>query len=142
MVHPVRIESYTPKGRKPGRVAFTLDGRLFHARCDADADEARDLLIAGTTYPLALTIAANGKVDYSEPGATGLRVEKADVAGDQISFLARTWQTIDQSSVFLQSEPQVALRLVAPQFATDFRGGSWLRGTGTLLASLPEDHHE
>lgn len=142
MVHPVKIESFTPPGKKPGRVAFTLDGKKFSARFDGDSAEAREVLKPGSTYPLALTLFAQGKVDYAEPGAPGLRIEKADAAGDTISFLGRTWQTVDMATVLLQTEPQVALRLAEPQFATDFRGGSWLTGKGVLCAALPEDHHE
>lgn len=142
MVHPVQIVSFhTPNGGG-ARVAFTLDGTLFNACFEGNVAEAADLLAAGATYPLALTIAARGKVDYAEPGAGGLQVARANAAGDMIRFLARTWQTIDMATVLLACEPQVALRLQEPQFATDFRGGSWLTGEGVLCASLPEDHHD
>jgi len=142
MVHPVKIESFTPPGKKPGRVAFTLDGVRFNARFDGDSAEAREVLGKGASYPLALTLAAQGKVDYANPGTPGLTIEKSDAAGDTIAFLGRTWQTVDMATVLLQTEPQVALRLEEPQFATDFRGGSWLVGKGVLCAALPDDHHE
>lgn len=142
MVHPVKIESFTPPGKKPGRVSFTLDGKKFSARFDGDSEEARDVLKKGESYPLALTILAQGKVDYADPGNAGIKIEKPDVAGDVISFLGRTWQTVDMATVLLQTAPQVALRLAEPQFATDFRGGSWLTGKGVLCAALPEEDHE
>ena len=142
MVHPVKIDSFTPPGKKPGRVSFVLDGKKFSARFVGDSAEARDVLKQGASYPLALTILAQGKVDYADPGKAGITVEKSDAAGDVISFLGRTWQTVDMATVLLQTEPQVALRLAEPQFATDFRGGSWLTGKGVLCAALPEDHHE
>jgi hypothetical protein len=142
MVHPVKIEAFTPGGKKQGRVSFTLDGVRYNACFEGDSAEARELLTHGATYPLALTIAAQCKVDYAEPGTPGLTVEKSDATGDTISFLGRTWQTLDMATVLLQTQPQVALRLEAPQFATDFRGGSWLTGKGVLCAALPEDHHD
>lgn len=142
MVHPVKIEAFTAPGKKPGRVSFTLDGVRYNARFEGDSEEAREVLGKGVSYPLALTIAARGKVDYADPGKPGLRIEKSDSAGDTIAFLGRTWQTVDMATVLLQTEPQVALRLEEPQFATDFRGGSWLTGKGVLCASLPEDHHD
>ena len=142
MVHPVKIEAFKAPGKKPGHVAFTLDGVRFNARFEGDSAEAREVLGKGSSYPLALTIAALGKVDYADPGTPRMTVEKADAAGDTIAFVGRTWQTLDMATVLLQTEPQVALRLAEPQFATDFRGGSWLTGKGILCASLPEDHHE
>jgi hypothetical protein len=142
MVHPVKIESFTPPGKKPGRVSFVLDGKKFSARFEGHSEEAREVLTKGATYPLALTLFAQGKVDYAEPGEAGIKVAKSDAAGDVISFLGRTWQTVDMATVLLQTEPQVALRLAEPQFATDFRGGSWLTGKGILCAALPEDDHE
>lgn len=142
MVHPVKIEAFTPPGKRPGRVSFVLDGVRFNARFEGDSAEAREVLTKGADYPLALTIAAQGKVDYADPGTPGLKVQKSDAAGDAIAFLGRTWQTVDMATVLLQTQPQVALRLEEPQFATDFRGGSWLAGHGVLCAALPEDHHD
>lgn len=142
MVHPVKIVSFEAPGGRPARVAFRLDGALFNACFEGHVSEAAELLAAGATYPLALTIAARGKVDYAEAGTPGLKITTVDAAGDVVRFLGRTWQTVDMATVLLKTEPQVALRLQEPQFATDFRGGSWLTGEGVLCASLPEDHHD
>ncbi|GIK53856.1 MAG: hypothetical protein HUU03_11515 [Planctomycetaceae bacterium] len=142
MVHPVKIESYVPGGAKPGSLTFLLDGRRMKAVVEHDCDEAREVWKSGAEYPVALTLVARGKVDYAEPGTPGLTLTRQAGLGDVMRFLGRTWQSIDHATVLLQTEPQVALRLAEPQFATDFRGGSWLTGEGVLTAALPEDHHD
>lgn len=137
MVHVVKIISFTP-----GAVAFEIGGRRFNARFEGDEAEAREALRPGVEYPLALSIRADGKVDYSDDFKAALTVSRAGPDGDTIAVNGRTWDSISHNAVLLQTEPSVALKLAEPQFATDFRGGSWLKGTGTLCAALPEDHHD
>ncbi|MCC6464695.1 MAG: hypothetical protein IT463_05085 [Planctomycetes bacterium] len=142
MVHVVKILSWQPRGSAPGQLAFELDGRAFHARCDADPALATGLLVAGTLYPVALTVVADGRLDYADPGSPSLKVLKADPAGDQVAVLGRTWDSLDRETIKLDAGPGVAVRLAPPQDATDFRGGSWLCGTGLLCADLPPEEHD
>lgn len=142
MVHLVKILSYTPKGAKPGRLHFSLEGRTLHARCDADPALADGLLVAGTTYPVALTVEAEGKVEYAQGPEPSLIVTKADDAGDRVQLMGRTWDSIDHQTIKLDAAPTVGLRLNLPQTATDYRGGSWLSAAGLLCADLPPEEHD
>lgn len=142
MVHVVKIIKYTPGGKKPGRVAFELGGKKYNARFEGDATEAREALKPGVEYPLALSVRAEGKVDYSDDNKASFRVAKASDDGDRVAVNGRTWDSISHDAIALETEPSVALKLSEPQFATDFRGGSWLVAQGILCATLPEDHHD
>jgi hypothetical protein len=136
MVHVVKILGYSS-----GALHFELDGRAFHARAEADAGQASEAWKPGSTYPVSLTVAAEGKVDYADPGQPGLKVISPDKAGDKVALLGRTWDTIDHQTIKLDASPTVSVRLNLPQAATDFRGGSWLRVTGVLCADLPAEDH-
>lgn len=141
MVHLVHILSYTPRSANPGALQFQLDGRVLHARCDADPVHARDVFAPGATYPVSLTVATEGKAEYADPGQAALKVIAASDSGDRVSVLGRTWDSIDHQTIKLDASPTVSLRLNLPQLATDFRGGSWLSATGLLCADLPADDH-
>jgi len=142
MVHLVKILGYTPKGAQPGSLHFSLDGRAFHARCDADPQLADGLLVVGTTYPVALTVEAAGKVEYAMGPEPSLMVSKPDARGDTVTLMGRTWDSIDHQTIKLDAAPTVGLRLNLPQTATDYRGGSWLSATGLLCADLPPEEHD
>ncbi|MCL4729329.1 MAG: hypothetical protein KJ044_02680 [Planctomycetes bacterium] len=142
MVHLVKILAYTPRGKGPGRLHFALDGRTFHARCDADPHLADGLLVPGTTYPVALTVEAQGTVEYALGPEPGLAVARADEAGDVVTLMGRTWDSIDHQTIKLDAAPTVGLRLNPPQTATDYRGGSWLSATGVLSTALPPEEHD
>ncbi|MCC6575602.1 MAG: hypothetical protein IT462_17620 [Planctomycetes bacterium] len=137
MVHVVKIIKY-----KQRRVAFELGGKKYNARFEGDSAQAREVLKPGVEYPLALTVDAEGKVDYSDDFKASFRVAKAAEDGDRVAVNGRTWDSISHEAVALETDPSVALRLREPQFATDFRGGSWLVAQGVLCATLPEDHHD
>lgn len=142
MVHLVDILAYTPRGKAPGRLHFRLEGRTLHARCDADPALADGLLVPGTTYPVALTVEAEGKVEYAVGSEPALKVAKPDEAGDRVEVLGRTWDSLDHQTIKLDASPTIGLRLNLPQTATDYRGGSWLSATGVLCADLPPHEHD
>jgi len=142
MVHLVNILAYTPRGKAPGRLHFTLEGRVFHARCDADAALADGLLVPGTTYPVALTVEAEGKVEYAVGTEPSCKVEQANDAGDRVEVLGRTWDSLNHQTIKLDACPTLGLRLNLPQTATDYRGGSWLCAKGLLCADLPPEEHD
>jgi len=142
MVHVVQILAYTPRGKKSGALHFTLEGRTFHARCDADTDAARGLFIAGASHPATLIVKVEGKAEYADPSEPQLSVLVSSDDGDRVSVLGRTWESVDHQTIKLDASPTVGLRLSLPQMATDFRGGSWLRATGMLCANLPPDEHD
>lgn len=142
MVHLVSIQSYSPASDRPGRLSFLLDGRLLHARCVADPMLALGLLVPGTSYPVALTIEADGKVEYAVATEPEFVVVQASEAGDQVKVVGRTWDSIDHQTIKLDASPTVALKLNLPQTATDYRGGSWLSATGVLCADLPPHEHD
>lgn len=142
MVHLVKILAYTPKTAKPGRLHFSLEGRTLHARCDADPQLADGLLVVGSTYPVALTVEAEGSVEYALGPEPSLTVTRADEAGDQVALMGRTWDSIDHQTIKLDASPTVGLRLNLPQTATDYRGGSWLSAKGLLCADLPPEEHD
>jgi hypothetical protein len=137
MVHVVKILGYST-----GALHFELDGRAFHARSEADPEHAAQAWQAGAMYPVSLTVAAEGKVDYADAGQPGIKVLQAQAAGDKVALLGRTWDTIDHQTIKLDASPTVGVRLNLPQAATDFRGGSWLSVTGVLCADLPADDHD
>lgn len=126
----------------PGRLHFRLDGRDFHARCDADPQLAEGLLVVGSTYPIALTVEAEGKVEYAMGPEPSLTVTQPAESGDRVALMGRTWDSIDHQTVKLDAAPTVALRLNLPQTATDYRGGSWLAANGLLCADLPPEDHD
>lgn len=142
MVHTVKILRYVPRGASPGQLSFELDGRVFNARCDADPALADGLLVVGNSYPIALTVEAQGKVEYADPGQAALRVVQADQSGDSVSVLGRTWDSMDHQVIKLDANPTVGVKLNLPQTATDYRGGSWLAAQGTLCADLPPEEHD
>ncbi len=142
MVHLVKILAYTPRGKAPGRLHFELEGRTYHARCDADPALADGLLVPQTTYPVALTVEAEGKVEYAVGTEPSCKVETADDAGDHVAVLGRTWDSLDHQTIKLDASPTIGLRLNLPQTATDYRGGSWLSARGLLCADLPPQEHD
>jgi hypothetical protein len=137
MVHVVKILGYSN-----GSLHFELDGRAFHAKSEADPAHAAEAWQPGSTYPVSLTVAAEGKVDYAEAGQPGMNVLQPRPNGDKVALLGRTWDTIDHQTIKLDASPTVSVRLNHPQAATDFRGGSWLSVTGVLCADLPADDHD
>jgi hypothetical protein len=142
MVHTVEIVSYTPKTAKPGRLSFKLNGNTYRARCYADPKLADGLLVVGQSYPISLTIEAEGKVEYAVASEPAFNViEKAD-AGDRIKATGRTWDSMNHQVIKLDASPTVGVRLNLPQTATDYRGGSWLTAVGTLCADLPPEDHD
>ncbi len=142
MVHTVSILGYVPRSSQPGRLHFSLDGTSYHATCYADPQLADGLLVVGSTYPIALTVHAEGKVEYVNPGTPGLEIAEKLETGDRVRAVGRTWDVIDHQTIKLDSEPTVGVRLNLPQTATDYRGGSWLSATGVLCADLPPEDHD
>ncbi|MCA8918620.1 MAG: hypothetical protein KDB68_09510 [Planctomycetes bacterium] len=142
MVHTVEIISYTPKSDKAGRLTFKLGGNTYNARCYADAALADGLLVVGTTYPVSLTVEAEGSVEYAVATEPSFNVVKADEAGDRVEATGRTWDSFDHQVIKLDSNPTVGVKINLPQTATDYRGGSWLKATGTLCADLPPEDHD
>jgi hypothetical protein len=142
MVHTVEILHYTPRDDKPGRLAFKLNGTTYNARCYADPQLADGLLVEGKSYPVALTIEADGKVEYADPGRPDFHIERQDPTGDSIRATGRTWDSMDHQVIKLDAQPTVGVRLNLPQTATDYRGGSWLTAVGTLCADLPPEEHD
>jgi len=142
MVHTVEIVHYTPKSDQPGRLTFKLSGNTYHAKCYADPALADGLLVEGNSYPVALTIEAEGKVEYANPGEPAFHIEKPDDNGDTVKATGRTWDSMDHQVIKLDAEPTVGVRLNLPQTATDYRGGSWLTAVGTLCADLPPEEHD
>jgi hypothetical protein len=142
MIHTVHITQYTPRTDQPGRIAFQLDGKTYHARCYADQQLAQGVLVEGATYPLALTVHAQGKVEYATAGTPALEVTQPEESGDTVRAFGRTWDVVDHETVKLDAAPTVGLKLNLPQMATDFRGGSWLSAVGVLCADLPPDDHD
>lgn len=143
MVHTVDIVDYAPAGDKPGRMTFKLRGTTFHAKCYADPKLAEGLFEPGATYPVAITVEADGKVEYTTDTETGVEVKEAREEGDTVVATGRTWDSFDHQVIKLDSNPNIAVRINLPQTASDYRGGSWLKATGTLCVDLPpEDHDE
>ena len=142
MVHIVEIIHYTPKSDKPGRLTFKLNGSTYNAKCYADPQLADGLLVEGNSYPVALTVEAEGKVEYANPGEPTFHIEKSDGSGDTIKATGRTWDSMDHQVIKLDAEPTVGVRLNLPQTASDYRGGSWLTAIGTLCADLPPEEHD
>ncbi|MCA8911224.1 MAG: hypothetical protein KDB82_05945 [Planctomycetes bacterium] len=142
MVHTVEIIHYVPRNDKPGRLTFKLNGNVYHARCYADPQLADGLFVEGTFYPVSLTVEAEGKVDYAEPGEPAVSVVNADEAGDRVEATGRTWEGFDHQVIKLDSSPTVGLKINLPQTASDYRGGSWLKAVGTLCADLPPEDHD
>lgn len=143
MVHTVDILKYTPAGEKPGRMTFKLGGTTFHARCYADPKLAEGLLEEGATYPVAVTVEAEGQVEYTTDNEPGVTVKEENEAGDTVVATGRTWDAFDHQLIKLDSSPNIAVKINLPQTASDYRGGSWLKATGTLCVDLPpEDHDE
>ena len=85
---------YTPKSDQPGRLTFKLSGNTYHAKCYADPALADGLLVEGSSYPVALTIEAEGKVEYANPGEPAFHIEKPDDNGDTVKATGRTWDSI------------------------------------------------
>jgi hypothetical protein len=142
MVHMVEIVSYTPRGAKPGKLSFKLLGNIYRARCYADPKLADGLIVVGQSYPISLTLEAEGKVEYATASAPSFEViQKADT-GDRIKATGRTWDSMDHQVIKLDASPTVGVRLNLPQTATDYRGGSWLTATGVLCADLPPEDHD
>lgn len=142
MVHTVNILKYAPAGNGPGRLQFELEGRKFNARCVADPALADGLLVEGSSYPVALIVEAEGKVEYANPGEPALEVTQASEAGDHVRAVGRTWDSMDHQVIKLDAQPTVGVKLNLPQTATDYRGGSWLSATGVLCADLPPEEHD
>jgi hypothetical protein len=142
MVHTVEILEYVPAGAAPGRLTFRLGGVVYNARCHADPALADGLLVEGQSYPVALTVEAQGSVEYANPGEPSLKVQQADKAGDRVHATGRTWDSMDHQIIKLDANPTVGVRLNLPQTATDYRGGSWLAATGVLCADLPPEEHD
>ena len=142
MVHTVEIVSYVPRAENPGRLTFKLDGNTYHAKCYADPQLADGLLVEGQSYPVALTIEAEGLVEYSTATEPSFEVLSALDAGDRIRATGRTWDSMDHQVIKLDAFPTVGVRLNLPQTATDYRGGSWLTAVGTLCADLPPEEHD
>lgn len=142
MVHTVNILKYVAAGAGPGSLKFELDGATYHARCDADPALADGLLVEGSSYPVALTIEAEGKVEYANPGQPALEVLQSSEAGDKVQAVGRTWDSMDHQVIKLDAQPTVGVKLNLPQTATDYRGGSWLSATGVLCADLPPEEHD
>lgn len=142
MVHTVEIISYVPRSQSAGRLTFKLDGNTYHAKCYADAALADGLLVPGQSYPIALTIEAEGRVEYAVATEPSFEVLKAAEAGDRIKAVGRTWDSISHQVIKLDASPSVGVQLNLPQTATDYRGGSWLTAVGTLCADLPPEEHD
>lgn len=142
MVHTVEIVSYTPRAAKPGRIAFLLDGNTYHAKCYADPKLAEGLLVPGQSYPIALTLEAEGKVEYSNETQAVFQVIQKAEGGDRIKATGRTWDSVGHQVIKLDASPTVGVLLTLPQTATDYRGGSWLTAVGTLCADLPPEEHD
>lgn len=142
MVHIVKILKYVPRGAKAGRLTLELDGTSYNAKCYADPALADGLLVVGSSYPVALTIETDGKVEYADPGKAELKVLQASESGDKVRALGRTWDSIDHQVIKLDAEPTVGVRLNLPQTASDYRGGSWLAAVGVLCADLPPEEHD
>lgn len=142
MVHIVEIVHYTPKSDNAGLLTFKLDGNTYHAKCYADPQLADGLLVEGNSYPVALTVEAQGKVEYADPGEPTFHIEKSAETGDTIKATGRTWDSMDHQIIKLDAKPTVGVRLNLPQTASDYRGGSWLTAIGTLCADLPPEEHD
>jgi hypothetical protein len=142
MVHTVEIIAYTPRSKVAGRLTFKLDGNTYHARCYAEPKLADGLLVVGTSYPVSLTLEAEGKVDYAAASAPKFEVLKKDESGDVVRATGRTWEPVEHQVIKLDAAPTVSVRLNLPQTATDYRGGSWLTAVGTLCADLPPEDHD
>lgn len=143
MVHNVDIVEYTPASGQPGKLTFKLDGNTFNAKCYADPKLAEGLLAQGATYPVALTVEADGQVEYTTDNEPRIDIKQPDNAGDKVIATGRTWDSFDHQLIKLDSSPSVAVKINLPQTASDYRGGSWLKATGTLCVDLPpEDHDE
>lgn len=142
MVHTVSIQEYQPAGTSPGCITFALAGRVYHAKCYADPALADGLLVVGSEYPIALTVEADGKVEYCDPGTEKLEVLKPDPSGDHVRATGRTWDSMGHQVIKLDANPSLGVRLNLPQTATDYRGGSWLVASGVLCADLPPEEHD
>jgi hypothetical protein len=142
MVHLVDILKYRAATDKPGSITFQLDGSTYSARCYADPLLADGLLVEGQTYPVALTIEADGKVEYANPGQPTFEVVQRAEDGDTVRVVGRTWDSMDHQVIKLDANPTVGVRLSLPQTATDYRGGSWLSAVGILCADLPPEEHD
>lgn len=142
MVHTVKILAYTPRNAGNGRLQFELFGNVYNARCIADPELADGLFVEGKHYPVTLRVESQGKVEYSDDFQTSFDIVEADESGDTVRANGRTWQTIDHQEILLKADPSLAVTLNLPQTASDYRGGSWLTATGTLVADLPPEDHD
>lgn len=142
MVHTVSIRAYHPAGSSPGRITFLLAGTVYNAKCYADPQLADGLLVPGTEYPIALTMEADGKVEYVDPATQKLEVIASHETGDRVRAVGRTWDSVGHQVIKLDANPSVGVRLNLPQTATDYRGGSWLMASGVLTADLPPEEHD
>lgn len=142
MVHTVEIVHYSPRNDKPGRIRFVLNGNTYNARCYADPKLAEGLLVEGQSYPISLTVEAQGKVEYANPGEPDFHIVTTDEQGDTVKATGRTWDSMDHQVIKLDAHPTIGVLLNLPQTATDYRGGSWLTAVGVLCADLPPEEHD
>jgi hypothetical protein len=142
MVHTVDILKFVARSETAGSLTFRLDGKTLHARCNVGAADADQLLVAGASYPVALTVEAEGKAEYTNPGTPGVEVLQASEQGDKVRVTGRTWDSVSHQVIKLDANPSVGLKLNLPQTATDYRGGSWLTAQGILCAELPPEEHD
>lgn len=138
MVHPVKILAFDPAGT----VRFELGGKAYTASHIMERALASELLKPGAQYPLELQVASTSAVEYLPgPQETFERMTEAQ-NGDTVRACGRISDYLDHDIIRLDGDVSVAVKLCAPQQATDYRRGSWLSAQGRLVAKLPTDDHD
>ena len=138
MVHPVKILNFDPSGT----VRFELGGTVYTASHTMPRQDASDLLKPGASYPLELGVLCEAEAQYlSGPDETFTRIAESG-KGDRVRACGRVSDYMDHDAIRLDGSLSVGEKLRAPQQATDYRRGSWLKAEGILSAKLPSDDHD